>query len=357
MTSPDMRIVVETAAGVETGEFENAKNVVWTRFLSGVGEISFRLNRDDPKFALLTGLQSHIKVVREGVVVWRGIFDFVRETKDEYHIFASSYESLLAYYLVQPDVVATSTVRAFTAQKLGTQIAQVLFNEAKALTSSLLANFTLGTIENPYEESTTTEITSDWNFDYNSLYNAIQQLAISGGADFEIGLDKTFNFYRSKGSDKANIAFHYRTDEPSNMLDFQRDLDFRAIVNKAYVFGVGTGANYLSSISEDATSKSTYGLKERNLGMPKTLVDQDSLDKLSADQLKLLKVPGEVVSPSIVPSSIGLFDGWDIGDNVKLNITRGETNIDVWRRVVGVAVYYGNSGSESVHVYLEPKKE
>lgn len=357
MISPDLHIVVETAAGVETGEFENAKNIVFTSFLSGVGELSFRIGRNDPKYLLLSGLTSHIKVVRDGAVVWKGVFDFVRETRDQYHIFASSYESLLSYYLVQPDAPTTSTTRAFSGKKLGTQIAQIIFNEAKALSGSLLSSFTLGTIQNPYEEGTSTEITSDWAFDYTNLFSAIEQLAFSGGADFYMGLDKTFNFVRSRGGDKEDIVFHYNADEPSNIIDFERDVDFRKIVNKTYVFGVGVGTNFIKAIDEDATSRGEYGLKERNLGMPKVLVDQDALDKLSADQLKKLKVPSEEVSPSIIPSNIGLFDGYVLGDCVKMVITKGQTDIDVWRRVIGVAVYYSPSGAESVHVYLEPKKE
>lgn len=357
MVSPNIRIIVENESGVAQGEFQNARNITWTRFLSGVGELAFTLSRDDTKFSLLTPMKSHIKVVRDGTVVWKGVFDFFRESKNDYTIWASSYESLLDYYLVQPDAPSTSTVRSFAAKKLGTEIAQVLFAEAEALTDSLLEGFTVGTVENPYEDATVTELTADFDFDYDTLYEVIERLAQVGGADFEIDFNKQFNFYRSKGSAKPNIVFRLVDGEASNITEFRRDVDYRKIGNKLYTFGVGVRANFLKEIQSDATSQTSYGLMERNLGMPRNLVDQDTLTKITKDRLKLTKQPEELISPSIILSTIGLYDGWEIGDTITLVISVGATNISVSRRIIGVATSYSNSGAESVNVYMENVKE
>ncbi len=353
MVNPEVKIVVETSAGTETGEFENAKDISLTRFLSSIGELVFTIPKEDPKFSLLTGLKSHIKVVRNGTVIWKGVFDFLRETSDNYIIFASSYESLMNYYLVAPDAPSTSTLRKFTAKKIGTEIAQVLFSEAEALTNSLLDGFTIGTVENPYTPSTTTEMTPTMEFDYASLYEAVERCALAGGADFEISLTKAFNFYRRKGANKPNVVLHLRELEPSNVSDYRKDTDFRRIGNDIYAFGVGVGVNFLKSNTTDSTSQTAYGLMQRNLGMPKTLVDQASLDKLVSDQINLIKNPPAVTEPKVISSGFGLFDGWDLGDNVYVDIDHGGTVINEYKRVIGVQVGYSNTGAESVYVYLD----
>lgn len=353
MVNPDIKIVIETNDGVETGEFENSKDISLTRFLSSAGELVFTIPKQDPKFALLTGMKSHLKFVRNGTVIWKGNYDFLREDANNYTIFGSTYEALMDNYLVVPTAPSTSTVRTFTAKKLGTEVAQILFNEAKALTNSLLANFTLGTVENPYTPDTTTEMTPNMEFDYDTLYDAVAKSAMAGGADFEITPSKVFNFYRRKGANKADIVLHLKDLEPSNIVNYQRDTDFRRIGNDIYAFGVGVGVNFLKANTTDSTSQTTYGLMQKNLGMPKYLVDQASLNKLVDDQIELIKNPPQVTEPQIVSSGFGFLDGWDIGDNVKVSIDHGGTLIDEYRRVIGVQLAYANSGAESIHVYLD----
>lgn len=356
MVSPELKIIIENSSGVEQGELKNAQNISFTRFLSSIGELTLTLPHDDPKFALLTGISSYIKVVRNGTTVWRGVYDYLRETAEVYTIFASTPESLMKYYLTTPDNPTTSTIRKFTGKKLGTEIAQVLFNEAKAKANSLLANYTIGTVENPYVSGTSTEITSDFEFDYHTLYDVIDILKDSGGADFEIGLDKTFNFYRRKGADKPNVVFHFDIGDPSNITSYKRDVDFRELGNDIYVFGVGVGANFLKGNTSDATSITTYGRKEKNLGMPKVLVDQDALDKLVADQIQTQKEPSQIISPSVITKGVGFFDGWSIGDNIKLAIANGQTVVSVYKRVIGVHVAYTQAGAETVYLYLGEKR-
>ena len=347
-----IKVVAENEAGTELCEFENAKNIRWSRFLSSIGELFFTLKKDDAKFANLTPLKTYLKVTKDGVAVWRGVYDFLREDRYKYSIFASTFESLLKYYLVDPTNAATSSLRAFTGKKLGTEVAKILFDEAVAKTSSKLAAFTDGTIENPYTPATTTEMTPNMEFNYDQLYEAITNIAKTGGADWEIGLDKTFNFYRRKGSNKPDISFRFYDNQPSNMVDYTRDLDFRKISNKLYTFGVGVGANYLKSTSTDATSTSSYGLMEGNLGMPKVLVDQASLDKVTAQSIAVFKDPNETISPSILPQVV-LFDGWSLGDNVTVEIVSGGTSLSAYKRIIGVLVSYTDSHTELVTPYLD----
>lgn len=360
MANPVVKIVAETLAGVKLCEFESAKRRNFTRFLSSVGELVFDLKYDDAKFANLTGIKTVLKVYRNGTVVWAGNYDYLSANKNTNSIFGSSYERLLEDYLVEPDVAATSTLRAFTAKKLGTEIAQIIFNEAKAKANSNLATFTLGTIENPYEPATTNEMTKNMEFDYDNSLEAIRYTALAGQADFMIDPSaKTFNFYRRKGADRANIVFRLKGNEPSNIIDFKRDIDFRAVSNKILAFGVGTRVNFLKSTASDATSQTTYGLMERNLGIPKTLVDQGTLDKFTAEEIKRSKLPLDKLSPTVVVdgSGVGYLNGWDLGDNVRVIITHGQTSIDKYMRVIGVQVSYSDTGAENIYLYLQEKED
>jgi len=356
MLNPEIKIVAENAAGTELCEFKKASFISFTRFLSSVGELTFVIPRTDPNFVHLVGLKTHLKVFRDGVLVWKGIYDYLREDMYTYTVFASTYESLLDYYLINPTAAATSTSRAFTTKKLGTEIAQILFNEAVAKTNSLLSGFTLGTVENPYTPGTTTEMTASYSFDYDKLSYVIRSLAKSGGADWKMGFDKTFNFYRRLGSDKAAIVFHIKDGEPSNIVDFKRDQDFRKIGNSIFAFGVGVKVNFLKSVKTDATSQTTHGLMERNLGMPKDLIDQAALDKLVDDQIQVTKLPTSVVAPSLIIKNVGFLTGWDVGDNVVIDLNIGQTALTEYKRVLGINAYYSQSGAETVHVYLGDKK-
>lgn len=349
----NVKIVVENISGTQLGEFTKARDISHTRFINSVGELVFRISKDDPKFSLLSGLKTHLSVYDEGTRVWRGVFDFYREDKNDFVIFASTFESLLDYYLVDPTAIGTSSVRTFTAKKIGTQIADVLFDEAVAKSNSLLSAFTQGTIQNPYEEGTTTEMVVNMEFNFETVFQAIAYCAAAGGADFEITFNKQFNFLRRKGSNKDNVVLYFRKGEISNLRDYQREVDYRRISNKLYAFGVGYGANYLKSSITDATSQSTYGLLEGSLGMPKVLVDQDTLDKAVADQIEVTKEPSEIVSPIVVPARIGLYDGWDLGDNIYIDIEDGQTDIYAQRRIVGVQVNYTNEKARSVYTYLD----
>lgn len=353
MVNPDIKIIVENNSGTELGEFENAKDISLTKVLSSVGELVFTIPKEDPKFSLLTGIKSHLKFVRNGTVIWKGNYDFLRETLDNYVIFGSTYEALMDNYLVAPDSPSTSTVRKFTTKKIGTEIVQVLFNEAKALTNSLLSGFSLGTIENPYTPSTTTEMTVNMEFEYDTLLDAIARGAYAGGADFEITTSKALNFYRRKGSNKPNITIHLKDLEPSNVRDFQKDTDFRRIGNDIYAFGVGLGVNFLKANKTDSTSQTTYGLMQKYLGVPKNLVDQATLNKLVEDQITLLKTPPAKTTPKIVSSGFDLFNGWDLGDNLYVDIDHGGTVVTEYQRVIGVQLAYANNGAESIFVYLD----
>ena len=358
MSNPTVKIVAETLAGVKICEFQNAKRKTFTKFLSSVGELVFDLKYDDVKFANLTGIKSVLKVYRNGTAIWAGNYDYLSESKNGYSVFASSFERLLSDYLVEPTVAATSTSRLFTSKKLGTEMAQVLFEEAKAKTDSNLSTFTVGTIENPYTPSTTTEMSESMEFDYNSTFEAIKSIAYAGKADFEITPAKVFNFYRRKGVDKPNIVFRLKGNEPSNITNYKREVDYRSIGNKIYAFGVGTKVNFLKSTQTDATSQTTYGLIERNLGIPKSLVDQEVLDKLTAERIKVTKNPTDILSPTVVIRSggIDLFDGWDLGDNARIIISRGLTSIDKYMRIIGVQVSYSDTGAENVYIYLQEKE-
>lgn len=358
MANPKIQIIAEDLSGNRICEFHLAKRRTFTKFLSSVGELVFDLKFDDPKFALLTGVKTVLKVYRNGTAIWAGNYDYLVSDKSIHTIFASSFERLLDDYLVEPDAAATSTVRKFTDKKLGTEVAQIIFDEAKNKSGSNLSTFSLGTIENPYTPSTTSEMTADFEFDYNSDFDAIQLVALTGKADFEITPAKAFNFYRRKGADKPNVLFRLKDTEPSNIVNFKREVDFRPIGNKIYAFGVGTRVNFLKSSQTDSSSQTTYGLKEKNLGIPKTLVDQESLDKVTAEQIKVTKQPSDKLSPTLVvrEGGIDLFDGWDLGDNARILVDYGSTAVDKYMRIIGVQCSYADTGAENVYLYLQEKE-
>jgi len=338
----------------DIGELEQAKNRVWTRFLSDWGEASFWLKYNDPKISLITVRYTCLKIIRNGVTVWLGEIDYREPTQDGITYIASSIEELLRHYLVYPDNETSGSARTFTNKAPGTEIVQVLYGEAKNRDySQLILNETLtGTIENP--TGATSSVT--YTFDYQDTFTAIQTMATIGSCDWEISPSaRTFNFYRHKGSDITDFELYLDDKQPSNLVNFVGKEDGRTLANKVYGFAAGVGVNYLKNVQTDNTSTGSYGLLEQATYF-KDVDTSGALSGKVADYLKTSKDPSKDFSGKL-STNVEPFSGWDLGDNILVNISWGSVSYAEWRRVVGLKVSIADNGEESTDLFLNVTKE
>jgi len=293
-----------------------------------------------------------LKITRDGTTVWYGEIDYRQPDQDGITYIASSLEELLRYYLVAPDNEASGSARLFTDKAPGTEIAQVLYGEATGKTGSKISGVATGTIENP--TGSTSAVT--YTFDYQNTYTAIQTMAAIGSCDWEIiPSAMTFNFYRRKGGNVTDFELYLDEQQPSNLVNFLGKEDGRNIANKVYGFAAGVGVNYLKDTQTDDTSTGAYGLLERGVYF-KDVDTSGALSGKVADYLKVSKDPSKdfsgKLSTKVVP-----FDGWYLGDNIKINIDWGSVEYAEWRRIVGLRVDVADNGEESTNLFLDSTKE
>jgi hypothetical protein len=125
----------------------------------------------------------------------------------------------------------------------------------------------------------------------------------------------------------------------------------RYIRNDIKGFAVQQGPKALTSSQVDATSRTSYYLRELSPFFG-TVTNQNQLDEMSKDMLKQFKDPLKYFSINLV-AGIRPFDGYSMGDNIKIRIVRGRVNVDQFFRVVGMVVLIDNSGFEEVIPQLQ----
>lgn len=335
----------------EIGIVEQAKNRVWTRFLSDWGEASFWLKYNDPKVSLITVRSTRLKITRNGITDWYGEIDYRQPSQDGITYIASTLEELLRYYLVAPDNEASGSARLFTDKAPGTEIVQVLYGEATGKVGSKISGVATGIIEDPTGATSATTFT----FDYQNTYTAIQTMAAIGSCDWEIiPSAMTFNFYRRKGSDVSDFELYLDEQQPSNLVNFLGKEDGRSMANKVYGFAAGVGVNYLKEVQTNDTSTGNYGLLERGVYF-KDVDTSGALSGKVADYLKTSKDPSKDFSGKL-STKVTPLDGWDLGDNIKININWGSVAYSEWRRIIGLRVDIADNGEESTNLYLDSTK-
>lgn len=350
MSTPNYEFIATNNAGTELAVFANAKDRMWSRLLSRPGEAQFRIKQKDAlaKDAYIQPGVMHLKIKRDGSLVWGGLIDRLTEGVYDIVVHASSYEKLLQFNI-------TGYQAQYTDKRIGTEIVQPLWDAAKIASNSLLTNFTSTTIQNPYVSGTAEKyITGTVTFDYENLLSVYQKLTEIGQADwatsgntnnvaFEITPNKVFNFYRNLGSNQNAVSWVLG----GQIRDFSYVIDTNNLFNSVTGVGVGTGASLLTETESDASSQSTYGL--RQIAEPfKDLEVSASLDPRTKAFLKGYKDPAIFLQANLEPGLIP-FSGYALGDSVKINVSRGHTAVvDQWYRVIGLQVKILENGAEVI---------
>jgi hypothetical protein len=180
-------------------------------------------------------------------------------------------------------------------------------------------------------------------------------MAQIGSCDWEIlPADKRIEFYRRKGSDITSFELYLDDKQPSNLVNFVGREDGRSITNKVYGFAAGAGVNYLKSVQTDNASTGTYDLLEKAVYF-KDVDTSGALSGKVADYLKTSKDPSKDFSGKL-STNVAPLDGWDLGDNLKININWGSVSYSEWRRIIGLKVTIADNSEESVDLYLDTTK-
>ena len=137
----------------------------------------------------------------------------------------------------------------------------------------------------------------------------------------------------------------------SEIVDFSFGVDMRYVYNDVKGFAVQEGPKVLTSSQIDTTSRTTYYRRDISPYFG-TVTNQNQLDEMSKDILKNQKDPSKNFSIKLA-SSLKPFDGYSMGDNIRIRINRGRISLNQFFRVVGMEVSLDKSGVESVNPLLQ----
>jgi hypothetical protein len=357
----------------------------YSKELSDFGQCTFRVSAYDPILTQYGDIfkphQYHIRIRRNTAIVWQGaIIQNSRRTKDFIEIVAAEYLFYLDKVLVKRssnNPVTNQADSIFRIFNSGTMAAAVtaIINETvttiKTTTNgnAILANMTLGTIENPnyppnMSDNTGAKLSGAWSFtsnlqlsyDFHSILYVLKSFGVYAYADFYIDSSLVFNFKKFVGNDHhydVNFSFNKKSgNHPSigNILDYNLPRFGERMVNQLWGIATDTNGKVLNDPESDQASISTYGLME-SVAAYADVKDPGILKARTSAELNLISTPDEsnvmVVLNETAAYPLGL---WDIGDLVTINILNQSVSFNDVRRIVGVTVVVNDTGRETTTV-------
>lgn len=340
-------------------EFNNCVNRAWDNYENDVGRCRFFIPHNDVKLttsSVSDSAFSEIRVYRDGTLVWQGLTSIIQDTIDGTWVYGETFMAALKWYSTRYD-------QAYAATAIGTIITNEYDNIETRSNNFLTAKITQGTIQSPYQTSTTSNLTLDRTLYHNNFFQFLREMVIvargemtsswSQNSVFNISFHEstpTFTFTRDVGADKSDVIFEL----DSEILEFNIPRDLRPIENSIKAFAIAEGPTVLTKTSTDSTSQTNFYLREAYPYFD-SVSNQTDLDQRTDDLLKELKDPKREMKIKFA-TGLAPFDGYVMGDNVKLRINRGRVNIDEFRRVIGMEVIIEDSGVEKTTPILQKER-
>lgn len=343
-------------AGNIKGVLTEAFNKEFTFYESSPGQLVFTLPLKSPLAdSSIIGQNSNIIEIYDGpTLVWAGIVSDYSGTEDTVTVTCDSFLYLFNYYFAKKastnnsfkDYYCSNTARdsnAWSAIAINTIVNTIVTNaiaETNSLLGSSKCNVTIGTIEAPTAPASVSRLSN-----FNTVYALMGDLlaAANSASDapvMEVTPQRVFNFWKNKNTDRPDTVFILG----SNMLRI--DWAERVSDVSNHVFGAGAGFwdKEIATEASDATSKAAYGAMFDILSRKDLSTTADLLVSLN-DFIKDYKDPSQVYGFSVKTK---LFDGWNLGDNIRVIAKNGLLNVDEYRRIVGVGV----SDAEAVNIQI-----
>lgn len=341
-------------------EFDKATSRAWEWYENDVGRCRFFIPYNDLKLSISSIPEasfSEIRVYRNNTLVWQGVVQLVQDTLDGTWVYGETFMAALGWYGVRYN-------QAYSATAVGTIVTNE-YDQIETKTDNFLtAKITQGSIESPYISGTVSNLTITRTLFHENFLDFLKQMVLVSRAEmtsswsqntvFNISFSETaptFTFYRDVGTDKSDVVFELN----SEIVDFNIPKDFRGISNYVKGLAITSGPDVINSIKTNSSSQTSWYLREfypffNNVNAQSDL-DQRSNNYLfeHKDPMREMKIK---LAAGLVP-----FDGYSMGDNIKVRINRGRVTLDEFRRVIGMEVQIDDTGIEQVVPILQKKRQ
>lgn len=367
-------IGLNLVAYVQTPEpFDNEGTILqYSKELSTYGQCKFRVSAFDPLLKLngdiLNPHQFHVRIRRGTTVVWQGaIIENSKRTSEYVEVIAAEYLFYLEKKLVHrtsPDTNGTMNIfRIFNSGTMA-QAVTTIMNETiadYAGTNHVLANMTLGEIDNPnyppnFTDVNNNALTGPWNFsanlslqfDFHTILYILKAFGVYSYADFQITNTLVFNFESFLGNDRRyDVNFTYGAQ--GNILDYSLPRFGQRQLNSTISIATDPNGVILNSPQSDQTSISQYGLME-GVAAYNDIKSQNFLNARAQAELPFISTPDETNAIVILDERAYPLGVYDIGDIVTIDVQNKDVNFSDIRRIVGITVQLNNTGREQITV-------
>jgi len=357
---PTYVVLIKSKDGTNTYEFRGVSDIAWEWYENDVGRCVFKIPANDRilnSTAIPANTFQEILIFRNGTLIWQGFVAYVFDVVDSCTIYGLTFTEFLKWYRDGYKTV-------YTSKKIGSEFISPIYDIIAAVDNSVFARITKGTIQDPYVTSTSTAKTVTKTVYDEPFFELLQDMVAISRADSPVGAWKqdsvfeitfsetapTFNFWRDVGTDRSDVVFQL----DSEIVDFSYGTDFRFVQNDVKGFAVVTGPSVITSSQVDTTSVTSYYRRQLSPYYG-SLTGQSQLDEKSKDFLQTYKDPTRHFSITLA-AGMTPFSGYNMGDGVKVRISRGRINLDEFFRVVGMEVQLDNKGVEIVKPVLERKR-
>lgn len=331
----------------------------------------FTLKQGSPSNLLITPGLTHLRAwyLNEAtdygpVLMFCGRMGDGNESGDDVIWTAWSYLSELA-------LSRTGFQRYYKNKKLGTEIVAKEWSEdsadfpnygAKARGHSLLAHVKTGTIQDPRNSTDTFDITTDAQFGVLDVPRLLffYDLSEMGRANtsnnvvFEItrALSPTFNFWKNKTGTATGRILTF----PGSIRDYQYVRGVLDIRNDLATVGQKNSKNVeiIKTVTDGAYGIDTFGRRQDAFTI-KTLAGYKNIDdeaigqfnaqsQITARAVKEAATLTRTLRLDLRPFAMEPFDGWDIEDTIRVQISRGTTQLNALYRIIGVRAVMDDTG-------------
>lgn len=364
MAAPSPRLYVEYFTNNSStfgpllldGIVHDALAVGWSWYSRFPANAYFTLRQGSIHNSRLVPLKTHIRityvndVTGYSAVVFTGRLGDPSSTGEDVVWTAWNYLSELSlnrtgYRTVYPDKL------------LGTEILQPEWTLARTATYALLNFVTTGTIENPLGSDGTTPIKTDARFGVIDVPRLLLFFDLSeigrantvNNVTFEItrtGPTFTFNFWKNRGS--AYTA--KRLTFPGIVRDYQFAPGFAALRNDLATVGQSVSGVTTEIVKTDEVNAAEYGRRQdvftiKTLaGLAGAATEADAQVAITERAVKEATTLEKSLALSLRGTFLEPFDGWDIEDTIRVQITRGRDVIDADYRIVGMRAIQDERG-------------
>jgi hypothetical protein len=289
---------------IKLDEIMNYSGLTYGWTLNDIDTLEFNIGLEDNKCTQKNlFFFNHIELVDEkNNILWGGIIAGLVFQGPSVHVTCLDYLALLKGRLLNAKTYATQTYGSLLSQMLGDI-------NAKNPTGVSLGSVSSGALQ-------TTRIVQNTDF----FMDKIKEYCNDTNYDFDVNVNRSFNFYLRKGQDKAYYQVEYG-GQADNILEAPSlSQDILSMSNRVYAEILNNGSIVLSSLTQDAVSQSLYPWVESVASANNGITVQSTLDNLVNGQLQRTSYPINSFSIKIKDSTLCPFNDINVGDAITVSL-------------------------------------